>query len=320
MLNVYSPTGGQHAVYHSGLEVNGAEYVFGGGDTSFSGVSAQRPRVPPPGSGWVFYQAVDLGELQVTRDEAQRAVTELQLEFPARTYDLVTRNCNHFADALAKRLCGGRGIPSWVNRAAGMGAALGVGDAVRRAAGVPAGAVPGAAGAGKAEGAGGPAAAGLVARAAAADGDLGGEVDWTGAGVLNAREDDAVGALRGGAPVSSADGPELLLLLPFVSPVKLQALRVEAPDAARAPRRLRLFANERNLDMDDACGSVAATQEMELHWSPSGGAGGAVSASAEVRFLKFQNLGFLGIYFGQEEEDDDGPGVAIQNLRLAGKL
>eukprot|EP00927_Polykrikos_kofoidii_P051954 TRINITY_DN45728_c0_g1_i1.p1 TRINITY_DN45728_c0_g1~~TRINITY_DN45728_c0_g1_i1.p1 ORF type:complete len:369 (+),score=71.94 TRINITY_DN45728_c0_g1_i1:64-1107(+) len=316
-LNVYSPTGGQHAVYHTGVEVLGAEYVFGGGDTAFSGVSAQRPRVPPPGSGWVFYQTVELGDLKVTREEAHRIVAELQGEFPGNSYDLVKRNCNHFSDALAKKLCNGQGIPSWVNRAAGIGAALGVDNAVRRAVGAPAPAAD----TGKADGVGGPAAAGLVARSAAVDGSLNGEVDWAAAGVLNANIEDAVGAIQGGSLVSSADGPELLLLLPLVSPVKLQAVQLEAPDESQAPRRLRLFANERNLDMADACGGVAPTQDVELQWSPCGGSAvpGTVCANVEVKFLKFQNLSFLSLYFSGEEEDDEAI-VAIQGLRLVGKV
>lgn len=298
-------------MYHTGVEVLGAEYVFGGGDTTFSGVTLQRPRIPPLGSGWTFYQTVDIGPLQGSRDESLRAIAELRSDFPASSYDLVSRNCNHFSDALCQRLCG-HGIPTWVNRLANLGGAVrgAVGAAPAQAEGRP-----------RAEGgAGGPAAAGLVARAAAADGDLSGEVEWAGVGVLNAREDDPGAVLCEGGPVSSEDGssPELLLLVPFVSPVKLQTVRLEALDLPRAPARVRLFANQRNLDMDDAAGGVAATQELtDLSWGVPA-AGGAVTATLELNFLKFQNLGFLAIYLARDEED--GASVAVQGLRLIGRV
>ena len=38
-----------------------------------------------------------------------------------------------------------------------------------------------------------------------------------------------------------AGSPELLLLLPFISPVKMQKLVLEAPDKDQAPTSLRLF-------------------------------------------------------------------------------
>lgn len=309
---MYSPTGAAHGVYHSGVEVLGAEYVFGGGDSSFSGVTAQRPKVPPPGSGWVFYQTVEIAPITKANDEVLRLVQELRSEFPARSYDLVARNCNHFSDAFCKRLCG-RPIPSWVNRLAGVGASL------RSAAGMGPDAAAAAASAGKAEGTGGgPAAAGLVARSVAADGNLSDEVDWVSVGVLNASVEDAAGALRDGKPVASDDDPELLMLMPFRSPVKLQAVHLQAPSMEAAPPHARLFANQRNLDMDDAGGGVAPTQEVaELAWAPLAAGGGAVGASIQVNFLKFQNLGFLAIHLSRDEGDDP---IVLQGFRLVGRV
>ena len=162
-LNVYSPSGGQHVAYHSGVELYGGEYVFGGGGGS-SGVTAQRPRVPPAGSGWTFYQTVDIGPCLLSREEALRCVQQLQRDFPAQSYDLTQRNCNHFAEEMCQRLCH-KGIPSWVNRLATLG------QAVRSAVGAAPTATTH-----QAE-AGGPAAAGLVA--ANVTGDLDGEVDWS---------------------------------------------------------------------------------------------------------------------------------------------
>ncbi|CAE7235041.1 DESI2 [Symbiodinium natans] len=302
-LNVYSPSGGQHAAYHSGVELYGGEYVFGGGDSSFSGVTVQRPRVPPPGSGWVFYQTVDIAPCRLSRDEALRVIQDIKSEFPASSYDLMARNCNHFADALCQRLCN-QGIPSWVNRLAGLG------NAVRSAVG---GAAEPKAKAAKAEGAGGPAAVGLVARSV--DGDLMNEVDWPSAGILNASESDPTEALRAGGVSSDADGaPEMLFLLPFISPVKLQKLVLEAQSLDSAPKALRLFANNPNLDMDDAAGGAATQEFSDVSWTSTGS---MTTATIDVNFLKFQKLSFLAVY--AKGDEDSGHPLNISKLCLIGK-
>lgn len=311
-LNVYSPTGGQHAVYHSGLQVFGVEYVFGGGDTSHSGVSMQRPKIPPPGSGWVFYQTVEIGALTKSRAEVERVLAEVRADFPGSSYNLVSRNCNHFSDDVAKRICG-QGIPSWVNLLAGIGGV--VKGAVGKSGNAGAPAV-------KADtGAGGLAAAGLISHGAADDGDLRNMVKWSGVGVDNAKEPDAGKALGCDGLISSDDGStgELLVFMPFESPVKLQELRLESPQSDHAPSRVRIFANPQNLNVDDAAGGVAATQEfLDVQWTPTG-KGAVVATVLKVNFLKFQNLGNLACYFGRMEGEDEEAPVGVQNLRLFGR-
>lgn len=319
-LNVYSPGGGQSVAYHSGVEVFGVEYVFGGGNSGGSGVSMQRPKVPPPGSGWTFYQPVDIAPLQKSRAEVERIAAELRSEFTAGSYDLVSRNCNHFSDAFCQRVCG-QSIPSWVNALAGIGNSLGVGNLIRSAMGQGA---PG--GGGKADAsAGGLAATGLMSGTVGADGDLSGEIDFGQTGVLNAQGDDAANTLRSGGSVVSEDdaSAELLLLLPFRTQVKLQAMHLSAPDADRAPSHVRLFANERNLDMNDAAGGVAPTADFTtIPWSPAG-PDGVLSAVLEVNFLKFQNLGYLAVHVCREDEDglpeEGGLPVCVQSVRFVGK-
>lgn len=310
-LNVYSPSGQQHMVYHTGVEVDGVEYVFGGGDTSYSGVTMQRPKAPPPGSGWMFYKAVPLGSARGSREDLQRAMTDIRREFPASGYDLLSRNCNHFSDALSQRLCG-QPIPSWVNRMAG------IGETFRPLLGqvaAPTG--------GKAAdlGAGGLSSAGLVAGSAAGDGDLKDLVDWSRVGVDNARGAEPGRVLEAGGAVSSDGGStgELLVFLPLRSSVKLQELRVDAPSSAVAPSRIRLFANPPSLNVDDAAGGVAATQEfLSPAWTPS--AGGTVTVTLKLNFLKFQNLGNLCLYFGRTEDQDESEQVAVRGIKLVGKV
>jgi len=308
-------------IYHSGVELHGTEYLFGGGNTQTTGVSLQRPRVPPPGSGWTFYQSVDVAPLTHSRDEVQRIITELKVEFSAGSYDLVSKNCNHFSEACCQRLCG-QSIPSWINAAAGIGNSLGIGNMIRSAMG------QGAAGAGgKADvGAGGLASAGLMSGSVGADGDLSGEIEWSQSGILNAQGEDATGALRGGGVVSSEEdtSAELLFLLPLKSQVKLLAVHVSSPSAEQAPSHVRLFANQRNLDMSDAAGGVAPTADFAtIPWSAPG-PDGAVTAALEVNFLKFQNLGFLAVHLCRDDEDglpeEGGQPICTQGFRLVGKV
>jgi len=70
ILNIYEPTQGQSSVmgmgiYHTGIEISGVEYAYGGGSVSASGVYTQTPREAPPGSSWKFKLAQPLGKAKV---------------------------------------------------------------------------------------------------------------------------------------------------------------------------------------------------------------------------------------------------------------
>eukprot|EP00746_Dinoflagellata_sp_MGD_P008899 gnl/MRDRNA2_/MRDRNA2_117873_c0_seq1.p1 gnl/MRDRNA2_/MRDRNA2_117873_c0~~gnl/MRDRNA2_/MRDRNA2_117873_c0_seq1.p1 ORF type:complete len:328 (-),score=75.36 gnl/MRDRNA2_/MRDRNA2_117873_c0_seq1:124-1107(-) len=318
-LNVYSPNGQQNLAYHSGVEVHGTEYCFGGGNAGGSGVTMQRPRVPPPGGSWVFYQSVDIGPMQKSKDEVQRILSEIRQDFSAGSYNLVSRNCNHFSEAFCQRLCS-QGIPSWVNATAGIANSLGIGDMISKAMG---GAMGG--GGGKADAsAGGLASAGLMGGTVGADGDLSGEIDWTNAGILNCSKDDAADTLRTGGPIlSEEDGSaEMLFLLPFKTQVKLQMLHLSSTNIESAPAHVRIFANQRDLDMNDAAGGVPPTADFaQIPWVTGGD--GLVTASLEVNFLKFQNLGFLAVHLCREDEEgipeEGGVPISVQGVRFTGK-
>ena len=67
-----------------------------------------------------------MGTCVGTANEVRGALNEVRRSrsFGPGTYNLVRRNCNHFSDALCQHLVGAP-IPAWINRAAGLGAALG---------------------------------------------------------------------------------------------------------------------------------------------------------------------------------------------------
>lgn len=89
---------------HTGIVVFGKEYFFGGGPSI--GVPGQSVPVK-------VAQVLELGETEKTSDELETYIRDvLSLEHTADNYNLLSHNCNHYADAVAKFLLGGKGLPS----------------------------------------------------------------------------------------------------------------------------------------------------------------------------------------------------------------
>lgn len=99
--------------FHSGVQVGGTEYTFGGG----SGVFTHEAKAVPNAK---FRESVFLGEYEGTSSEVSRAIDELRPAFPGSAYNILTKNCNHFSDALSLKLIG-KPIPDYVNRLANIG-------------------------------------------------------------------------------------------------------------------------------------------------------------------------------------------------------
>ncbi|KAI7848469.1 PPPDE putative peptidase domain-containing protein [Circinella umbellata] len=106
-------------IYHSGIEVGGREYCFGGHEyDNLTGVFAVEPKIGPPGV--IFKQSISMGYTDLSEDEIGQTLQTISHEFGGTTYNLLTRNCNHFTDELCKRLTG-KTPPGWINRAAKLG-------------------------------------------------------------------------------------------------------------------------------------------------------------------------------------------------------
>jgi len=90
-------------VPHTGIVVFGKEYYFGSG-----------PCEGPPGQiGIPTHQILDLGETHKTREDLEEYIrVTLAPEYTAENYNLCRHNCNHYADAVAKFLLNGQGIPT----------------------------------------------------------------------------------------------------------------------------------------------------------------------------------------------------------------
>lgn len=105
-------------IYHSGVEILGKEYLFGGHASSRTGVFFTTPRQPIART--VFRDSIVVGKTRKTRAEIEEIIERISEEFSGNSYNLITRNCNHFSDELCKYLCDNK-IPGWINRLAVFG-------------------------------------------------------------------------------------------------------------------------------------------------------------------------------------------------------
>mmetsp|Transcript_33188 Transcript_33188/g.80286 ORF Transcript_33188/g.80286 Transcript_33188/m.80286 type:complete len:300 (+) Transcript_33188:18-917(+) len=120
ILNVYDLSAANDFLYsvgmgihHSGVEILGREYSFASG----GGIFDSSPKDAP---GAQFREAIELGTFEGGSSEVQSAISDLRDDFGPDRYNLIRKNCNHFANALVWRLLG-RSIPGHVNRLADCG-------------------------------------------------------------------------------------------------------------------------------------------------------------------------------------------------------
>lgn len=110
------------SLLHSGVVINGREYAYGGHDKrGVTGVYWTKPRIEPPGG--TFKCEILHGFTLATSEEIDAMLRQASEEFLGTSYNLLTKNCNHFTSYLCKKLTGDAG-PAWLNRAASIGVAL----------------------------------------------------------------------------------------------------------------------------------------------------------------------------------------------------
>ncbi|KAJ6406167.1 hypothetical protein OIU84_009816 [Salix udensis] len=104
-------------VYHSGVQVHGVEYGFGAHDHETTGIFEVEPKQCP---GFMFRKSILIGRTDLGPKEVRVFMEKLAQEYPGNTYNLITKNCNHFCDDVCFKLTG-KSIPQWVNRLARLG-------------------------------------------------------------------------------------------------------------------------------------------------------------------------------------------------------
>lgn len=67
-----------------------------------------------------YRETIDIGNYSGTIRDYERILDELKEEFPGNSYNILTKNCNHFANALIMKLFN-KPIPGYVNRLANLG-------------------------------------------------------------------------------------------------------------------------------------------------------------------------------------------------------
>ena len=68
----------------------------------------------------MFRESIEMGTYEGTSRQLDSIIDELRTEFSSSAYNILTKNCNHFADALVRRLVN-KQIPYFVNRLAYVG-------------------------------------------------------------------------------------------------------------------------------------------------------------------------------------------------------
>ena len=100
-------------LHHSGVEIMGSEYSFASG----AGIFDNTPQHAP---GARFREHIEMGSFEGGQAELKQALDDLRDQFSPDDYNLIRKNCNHFAAALCWRLLQ-KPLPSHVNRLADLG-------------------------------------------------------------------------------------------------------------------------------------------------------------------------------------------------------
>jgi len=103
-------------LHHTGVEIQGSEYSFAGGGGIFSSTPKDAP-------GAIFRESIEMGVFEGSNSDIQSAIDDLRNDFGPNAYNLVYKNCNHFANAFCWALLR-KPIPSHCNRLADYGACL----------------------------------------------------------------------------------------------------------------------------------------------------------------------------------------------------
>nr|GEU76670.1 hypothetical protein [Tanacetum cinerariifolium] len=129
-LNVYDLT--SMSRLDSGVQVYGTEYAYGGHQYATTGIY----KLPPTNcKGFIFRRQIPIGWTNMSLGEVTCFMEELAQDYKGTSYNLITRNCNHFSNDVCLRLTG-NAIPSWINRLARLGKSITMNKSIFKASSV----------------------------------------------------------------------------------------------------------------------------------------------------------------------------------------
>lgn len=112
-------------IYHTGVQVHGLEYCYSGhNQCEMTGLRITTPR----DSAWIedaiFSRSIFMGYTDKTQAEINEIYDKMHSEFPGPSYNVLTKNCNHFTESFIRRILkedivNGRGdsqLPPFVTR------------------------------------------------------------------------------------------------------------------------------------------------------------------------------------------------------------
>ncbi|XP_008796907.2 desumoylating isopeptidase 1 homolog isoform X2 [Phoenix dactylifera] len=108
---------GLGGIFHSAVQVYGDEEWSFGFCEYGSGVFSCPPRRNPM---YTYRESIVLGKTNCSVFMVNQILRELSRAWPGSSYDLLSRNCNHFCDSFCE-LLGVPKLPGWVNRFANAG-------------------------------------------------------------------------------------------------------------------------------------------------------------------------------------------------------
>ncbi|WOL00143.1 hypothetical protein Cni_G08856 [Canna indica] len=108
---------GLGGIFHSAIQVYGDEEWSFGFCEQGSGVFSCPPGKNPM---YTYREHIVLGETDCSIFKVNQILRELSHAWPGHSYDLLSRNCNHFCDAFCEML-GVTKPPGWINRFANAG-------------------------------------------------------------------------------------------------------------------------------------------------------------------------------------------------------
>lgn len=111
LMRGYNHMTKEYGAFHTGIEVYGFEWSFGMTADETTGIWSCTPGKDPEHT---FREAIPVGHTKLSMSEVHVLVDQFRNQWPGNTYNVLTRNCHHFAADFCSQLgCGP--VPEWTN-------------------------------------------------------------------------------------------------------------------------------------------------------------------------------------------------------------